>query len=309
MKLQITFMRRCAGVARPAHRLLFAELGQLPMHYHVFKTIIGFYSRIQKQRHSLCYKALRDELIEAIQARGNGPADLRTLDRWGRAFLHLIEILADVWAGSPADLHRRTAAERADFLLSRPLPEAALLGAFRARLMSGWEHARLATAPDAFPSDGIQPGIQMAKYKHWMGLGFQGHAPTMSPAHMHATIPYESHRMLMRFRLCQWPLAANRLHHLGREHRKCCLCNGAVEDERHVLVSCSGYADIRAKYGLGSSTDMQAIMRCGDQVKIANCLREIWARRTTQMAEVGTASATRDQDDDTSRDDGPLRLA
>ena len=49
----------------------------------------------------------------------------------------------------------------------------------------------------------------------------------------------------------------------------------------HVLMSCSGYADIRAKYGLNKSNDMQSMMRCGDQVKIVKCLREIWARRAT----------------------------
>ena len=35
VKLQISFMRLVAGASKPAHRLLFAELSQLPLHYFV----------------------------------------------------------------------------------------------------------------------------------------------------------------------------------------------------------------------------------------------------------------------------------
>lgn len=311
VKLQITYMRCCAGVARPAHRLLFAEMGQLPLHYHVFKMLIGFVNRIQKQRHSLCFDALRDELIEALQARtGASNANLSSLDRWGRAFLYLSEMFADVWADAPSGLARRSAAERADFLLSRPLLEATLLGGFRSRLMSGWAHDRLDTPPASFPSDGLQPGIHMAKYKHWMGLSFEGTAPAMTPTHMHATMAFELHRNMMRFRLCQWPLAANRLHNTQRGARKCCLCHRAVEDEKHVLMECPAYADLRSKYGLQESTDMRSVMLYEDQAKLARYLGEVWTRRSTvtETTTVGE-SVMLGPDASTTRDEAPLRLA
>jgi hypothetical protein len=157
--------------------------------------------------------------------------------------------------------------------------------------MEGWAHARTTLCPDTFPSDGKQPGPHMAKYKQWMGLSFEGHAPAMPSPHMHAIMPFAQHRCLMRFRLCQWPLAANRLHHQPRDTRVCCLCHSrAIEDERHVLMACTEYDDIRVRYGIAGSTDMCAVMRYSDQAKLANCLSEIWARRSSSMAEIAESA-------------------
>jgi exonuclease III len=124
VKLQITYMRRCVGAARPAHRLLFAELGQLPMHYFVFKMLIGFYNRIQKQPRTLCHAALRDELIEAIAARDNGltGSNLARLDSWGRVFLWMVESLADVWHDAPSGHSRHTAMVKADWFYHGSCP-------------------------------------------------------------------------------------------------------------------------------------------------------------------------------------------
>ncbi len=49
IKLQTSFMRLCADAARPAHRLLYVDLAQFAKHYHVFKMLVGFFNRIQKQ--------------------------------------------------------------------------------------------------------------------------------------------------------------------------------------------------------------------------------------------------------------------
>ena len=151
--------------------------------------------------------------------------------------------------------------------------------------MSGWDHARLNTLPALFPSDGKQPGIHMAKYKHWMGLPFEGHAPVMSTPHLATCMRYELQRCLMRFRMCCWPLAANRANGISRNLRTCRACgSGAVEDEEHVLLACPAYADLRVSAQLPGGSPMKIIMLSFDQVKLAALLKDIWARREASVA-------------------------
>ena len=137
----------------------------------------------------------------------------------------------------PVALRRQCARDQALWLLHKPLPLAELLSSFREKMMAGWAHERLRIAPDQFPSDSLHPGLHMCKYKHWMGLSFERAAPPMHPPHARSVMPFDSHRCLMRFRMCCWPLAANRNHNLPRSARLCPLCNNGVEDERHVLLA------------------------------------------------------------------------
>ena len=85
-------------------------------------------------------------------------------------------------------------------------------------------------------------------------------------------------RCLMRFRLCCWPIAAYRDHHLPRNARLCPLCNKGVEDERHVLLECEAYTCVRSTYGI-SSDSMKQVMQGADQFKLACCVRDIWSKR------------------------------
>ena len=130
-----------------------------------------------------------------------------------------------------------------------------------------------------FPSDGKQPGIHMSKYKHWMGLPFERSAPITWLPHVSAGMPFEWHRRLMRFRMCCWPIAANRAQGLPREQRLCRICSsGAIEDEQHVLCVCPAYANLRVDMQLPVG-DMRSIMHTFDQVKLASLLDQIWATR------------------------------
>jgi hypothetical protein len=309
VKLQTSFMRQCAGAARPANRLLYAELGQLPLHYHVFKLLIGFFNRIQKQKRTYCHRALVEELIEAVDAKSR-PQSQRAncVPSWGLSFLRILEYFSDVWKDMPNSTRRGNARVQVEWLLSRPLPEADLAGAFRERMMEGWAHERLQCIPDSFPSDSIQPGMHMAKYKHWMGLSFQRCAPIMHPPHAQCIIPYEAHRCLMRFRMCCWPLSANRNQHLPRSERRCYCCNNGVEDERHVLLECDAYADIREKYALPRGAMLSA-MNDADQHRLACCLRDIWTRRKQLLRLSDSTQRVYEADIDTNRrDEEPLRL-
>ena len=149
------------GAARPAHRLLFAEMAQLPLQYYMANQVVGFWNRVQKQAGSLALAVLRQEIHDALaDPAGSG---------WGAAVLRLLTYLdIDIWSGLPQDVIGFD--NRVDWLLSKPLLEGTIVTALRERLMSGWEHVRLGISPEVYPSDGKQPGIQMAKYKHWMGM-------------------------------------------------------------------------------------------------------------------------------------------
>ncbi|PNW81610.1 hypothetical protein CHLRE_06g253903v5 [Chlamydomonas reinhardtii] len=52
--------------------------------------------------------------------------------------------------------------------------------------MKAWKHERLQSEPSTFPSDNKQPGVQMSKYKHWMGLCAEGAAPLTMQGHSRA---------------------------------------------------------------------------------------------------------------------------
>ena len=128
----------------------------------------------------------------------------------------------------------------------------------------------------------------MSRYKHWMGLSFEGgEAPLWAP-HCKCFIPRALHQRLMSFRLCSWPLQVNKPYAYGtvvpRSDRFCPSCNlQLVEDERHVLLECPRYADDREEFGYStvcSDSDMCTIMRDVDmQLSLARLLDKIWRKR------------------------------
>ena len=194
---------------------------------------MGFYNRICAQTTSLAFDTLVDEIRDA---RGN-PAG----DGWcARLFRFVAAQGIDVW-NWPGSHETRE-----EWRASTPLPDGPALSTFRERLMRAWGHERLQTGPHAFPSDGKQPGIHMCKYKHWMGLSATGAAPLVLHDHCRAYIPVAQHKLLMRFRLCCWPITANRAWDRPREERTCPLCTAnEVEDEHHVLMTCTAYDQLR----------------------------------------------------------------
>ena len=112
----------------------------------------------------------------------------------------------------------------------------------------------------------------------------------------------------MRFRMCCWPLSANRNQHLPRSERRCYCCNHGVEDERHVLLECEAYADIRESYGLPRG-NMQQIMNDSDQNMLACCLSDIWARRNKLLRLRDSALRVHEAHNNANRrDEEPLRL-
>jgi hypothetical protein len=286
VKLQITCMRAVACAQRPTQRLLFAEMGLLPMHYHWFRRICGFWDSIVKCHESIAYYALLEEVSYTMSSDPLISSWVHTLG-WAGQFLGVCTALGvDVWEGVPDDAI--TALSRAEWLLQRPLPAAHLCSRFREVLMGAWDVPRLDPSPAEFPdersAEKMCPGIKMCRYKHWMGLPFHGSAPCMAPSHAHVHIPRKLHVTLIRFRLCCWPLRANRPVeggvHLARNQRTCLVCKGSEpEHEEHVLLRCPAYAELRSGVGLPTEGSMLDVMRTFDQSKLAGLLSAIWDAR------------------------------
>ena len=271
VKLQAQYMRQTVGAAKPSHRLLFAELAQLPLHFFIAKQCLGFYNRISAQNRSLAFDALVDEAREAwANPMGDG---------WcARLFRFVAAQGVDAWHWPG------THESREEWRASTVLPDGPILSTFRGHLTRAWEHERLVADPHAFPSDGKQPGIHMCKHKHWMGLSALGSAPPTLHEHSRAFIPVAQHKLLMRFRLCCWPITANRAWERPREERTCPLCTAnEVEDEHHVLMQCAAYTELRACSGLDFSLSMREVMLKSEPVKLAALLSSIWEHRSREV--------------------------
>ncbi|MFY7873745.1 MAG: RNA-directed DNA polymerase [Limnohabitans sp.] len=273
VKLQIAYMRTVAGALRPAHRLLFAELSAMPMHFAWAQRVVKFWNRIASQEETPAHLTLRAEIELACEGWQNG---------WAARVLRVLsELGINVWDGLPPEVD--DAEGKAKWLLNRRLDVARMSGAFRERLMLAWAHPRLLALPGAFPSDGNQPGVMMSRYKHWMGLACEGAAPKLWLPHIQVYIPESRHKLLMRFRMCCWPLRVNRSHGVPREQRLCPICKGAVEDEEHVLMHCPAYGEVRAAASLPSVDSMLSLMKGCEQDKLAKLLSEIWCIRNSRV--------------------------
>jgi hypothetical protein len=281
VKLQLSYMRTICGVFRPCHRLLFAELAQFPMHYHWARLALTFWARVAKEADSVAHWVLKEEILLALDGWREG---------WAAKVLRFVGAVGvNVWEGLPRDV--RTPSARMEWLLARPLPVSTIMSSFRSMLMASWDHERLSVVPTSFSTDqNTQPGIMMCRYKHWMGLPFRGAAGTLWPTHAQVHIPRESHVKLMRFRLCSWPLAANRPMRGGvrleRSERVCMVCGtNAVEDEHHVLMDCQAYSTAREASGIAFHKGMHHLMTEGDQAALAQLLASIWDTRVSKVGQ------------------------
>jgi exonuclease III len=280
VKLQVSFMRSVCGAARPSQRLLFAELSQLPLHYHWASRVCGFWNQLVRQGESPAYHVLRDEVRASIEGDHGGWA--------GKYLRFLTAIGVSVWDGLPPG---SSVTERVDWLTKRQLPCAHILTQFRSCLMGAWQHERLVSPPDACPSDSLRPGIHMSKFKHWFGLPFQGAAAVQWGPHAKCSMPRACHKKLMRFRLCCWPLHANRPVVNGvrvpRNERTCRMCatetDKRVEHEMHVVLECPAYDALRSKHGIDVGGGMLSVMCDTDQHALARFLADVWQTRDSRF--------------------------
>ncbi len=93
VKLQIAYMRTVCGAHRPTHRLLFAELSQLPLHFYWASQVCGFWNRIVRQAGALAHDVLREEIALALDGWEDG---------WSAKVLRFVAALGvNVWEGLP----------------------------------------------------------------------------------------------------------------------------------------------------------------------------------------------------------------
>ncbi len=180
VKLQVMFMRTTCGAKLPPHRLLFAELSQLPLHMYWLKMVIGFWNRLVRQPESLA----ADVLVEEVRLY---------LEGWNDGWVgHLFGVLGalgiDVWAGAPSLCLAPTSL--ATWRGATALPLAHICTAFREKLSAAaWSSPRLVENPRDCVSDGKQPGVKMCRYKHWMGGVALGAAAASWLPHVKALLP------------------------------------------------------------------------------------------------------------------------
>jgi len=271
VELQKSFLKQLTGAGLPPNRLLFRESGQYPLQMYWAKLIFRFWNRLVEAKGTVYHHCFREELRLAFTS-------FLTYDGWGTKVIRILEAMGDDLGLGTGDAGTEA---RVDAVSSHVLDIKELMEGLRSRFDDDWSSVRLAVDPRVFISDNMQPGVKMCRYLQWMG----------QPKHCRGYILPKQHVTLMRFRMCVWPLAVNRPHGREREARWCQVCGNqqAVEDERHVLLECPVYADIRTNlWNMGATPGdrMDAVMGIENQRGLAQVLDCIRRRRSQYAGEL-----------------------
>jgi exonuclease III len=264
VQLQRGFFRSLAGVQTSPDRLLYKELGQMPLHLHWAELTFRFWNQLVKATGTIYHGAFREEIRCAL----TDPA--RYAHCWGVKMMRLLVMGLGYKfrGGGQEDVDYLV-----DMITGHELDVGALMDTLRSRFDEDWKSSRLETDPRMFVSDGRKPGIKMCRHVRWMG----------ATTHLKGYIPPKEHVSLLRFRLCVWALEVNRPGGRPRADRWCRVCGDrhAVEDEKHVLMECSAYEDLRSElFGASTPETMQEAMAHADQRALARLVHAIRARRT-----------------------------
>lgn len=241
VKEQIAFMRRVVGAALPSHRLLFAELGQLPLQHHWAGLVLRHWNSMSSQPQSLVHTAFCADLKLALQGEGTC---------WSAKVLHFLSQLQ--WQHQPEGWANMSLDEHIQHYAKLQLPVDRLLEDYADVLMRPWRTPELAFAnPRTFQVEDYDNVPSMVcRYSSYMGaMTSDKHKPLPAP-HAHLVTLRSHHTSLMRFRLGVWDLEVNRPHGRERRDRVCRLCEGrdgqrVIEDECHVLLECPAYDALR----------------------------------------------------------------
>ena len=276
VRMQMEFMREVVGAAKPTHELLFRELGCMPLHVHWAELVFRFWNQLVKAKGTIYHDAFREEIRAVLSNLPEPPTHT-----WGAKVLRLLMVgLGYRFGGEGGDLEANVTR-----ITTHELDVASLMTTVRARFEEDWDSGRLSTEPRAFVTqDGVKPGVKMCRYKQWMG----------DARHTQVYIPRAWHTSLMRFRLGAWMIEANNPRgvdgvHRERSHRLCPLCQATgdehVEDEKHVLLECGAYDDIRSAFWEeGTPQSMRDAMANGDQRGLARVIHAIRLRRNDLTA-------------------------
>ena len=269
---QRQFMQRLVGAQRPSNRLLYMELSQLPLQHHWAGLVLRFWNSLAGKPGQLCHSAFRSDIRMALESGVGWAHDVI-------AFLRSLEF------DSLPD-HALSTLELVDAYSSLQLPVDSLLSAMAKGLCSAWHTADVQHAD---PREYVgEAGLSVCRYMNWMGLPDCAARADGRPAplrHAGLAMARERHLCLMRFRLCTWDLAANRSYGRSRSRaeRVCLACVSAgrghpVEDEKHVLLECPEFEDLRAAFAHVlplSSGDMLSVLNTNHQKDLADYVTQL----------------------------------
>jgi hypothetical protein len=266
---QRAFMQRVVGAQRPANRLLYMELSQLPMQHHWAGLVLRFWNDLVKRAGSLCHAAFRADIDMALTSEVG----------WVHEVLLFLKELGFSGLPNPS----QSATDRAGLVAeysSMQLPVDELLTTMAERLLDAWFEPGL---------DGVEPrsyegpaGFSVCSYSQWMGCpppAPSGCGRLESLPHTRLAISKREVTELTRFRLGAWDLAVHRscAGQRRRCERVCIICAQAgrgshIEDEQHLVIECPTYNSLRAQFAdrLPFDRGMREVMACMDQKAVAS---------------------------------------
>ena len=244
------FVKHVLQVKRSTSSLVvLREAGQLPMHFYWLRSVVRFWNA--------CVEACEDQRLGCPLLREVIMADLQLSTRkgcWIREVedaLGQLDIvpkvkLSSVAPGGAGEPHLIAVDEKGI--------EAAL---FR-HLKQPWAacdslHPRSVDLPQS-------SGRKLVVYEKWMASPWDKDLRPPLPQYLRLDVPSEVLRNVARFRTSSHRLRVEtgRWSHLAWSDRKCEDCE-VVQDERHVLLECPAFADLRNKY-------QELLRTCGDQM-------------------------------------------
>jgi hypothetical protein len=232
------FLKRVLGVKRTTqNELVLRETGQLPMNFYWFRAIVKFWNAMQK----VCWAQDRCGLLrKVVEADLELHARYPQAECWTRDVCRALRVIGGAEHG--AALVKCVKQKRAIEL-------GAFTGALQAYVDSGWDEVR--GSGHGGPRDAASTDRRLATYEQWFGVDKgQKIRPPMAP-YLSCVMPRERMRCMARFRLSAHDLKVETGRYVGTPYngRTCDRCSAKpVQDERHIMLECTGFADIRAQF-------------------------------------------------------------
>jgi hypothetical protein len=262
-----SFLRFVSGCSTSTHRwILLHEHSMVPMQAHWLRHTVRWWRTMAGKPDWLAHKALKESISMSL---GGGAGRVMWFSRFA-------ECMSKV--GLQFD------SSSVDTVLATHFQDKAVEDALHALHDRVWQQFR-----GADPRATAGPGSTLCRYENWVYDGSFGmHVPhpergtrTFGAHTQSASIAPSRYRALARFRAGCWPIAVNagRYEGVERNDRICQHCNelgvwGCIEDEKHVLLECPRFADLRARFSslFADDCNMKAVLNHSDQPLLAELL-------------------------------------
>ena len=269
------FLKRLLKVKRSTNSsVILRECGQLPLHFYWLRSTIKFWNScvdVSSSDHALFCGLLRDVMFAELQLSRVGRRKCWSRDVMeALRFLGVNASLASNQSGGVGEPH----------LLSVDLAE--VMSAAYKQLKSVWalcsaHDPRATTLPE-------RCGRKLVTYEQWMSMPWEREAKPPLPPYLNLSLPKNVRRDMARFRMSS--------HHLHVEtgrwqgapvhDRICALCGGPVQDEKHVLLECEAFVNVRGEYHdllADCGGDMKDLLNngCANQIAwlVHKCMKRI----------------------------------